>query len=97
MNGMVEVLTAHLYDLRTHSCACMEKRKNPPHLGFKKHAAHQAAALSAAGFGPVREAKAEALEEAAASTPIQWDFGDGVSGVQIRPWLRSRAAELRNP
>ena len=62
---MADVLAAHLYDLRTHSCACMEKRRNPPHLGFKKHAAHQAAMLTAAGFGLVREAQAVALEEAA--------------------------------
>ena len=55
---MADVLAAHLYDLRTHSCACMEKRRNPPHLGFKKHAAHQAAMLTAAGFGLVREAQA---------------------------------------
>jgi hypothetical protein len=43
-------------------------------------------ALTAAGFGLVADAKAEALEEAAASID---------SGGRISQWLRARAAAVR--
>lgn len=39
----------------------------------REFAAHQAAALSAAGFGPVREAQAQALRDAAEAIDVQRD------------------------
>lgn len=42
-----------------------------------------------------REAKAEALEEAARSTPVRWDYPPHASALEIRPWLRGRAAQFR--
>ena len=56
------------------------------------YATHLAAALSAAGFGPVKEAKAEALEWVAD------DFGvnlTNMSGPRIRAWLLEHAAKIR--
>jgi hypothetical protein len=47
---------------------------------------HVATQLTAAGFGLVADAKAEALEEAAASID---------SGGRISQWLRARAAAVR--
>lgn len=108
--SMAEVLAGHLYDLRTHSCACMEKRRNPPHLGFKKHAAHQAAALSAAGIGPVQEAKADAWDEGAEEISQRIDQIEGhqvpeseypallasrEEAVNAYRYMRARAAALR--
>jgi hypothetical protein len=57
-SGMAEVLIEH--QRHRGGCLC-----GWDELG-KSHPAHQAAALSAAGFGPVTEAKAAALEQAAA-------------------------------
>ena len=73
--------------------------------------AHQAAALSAAGFGPVQEARAEALEEAAAwldnAEQVQNIAFDGPSDIgslsakydaaleEPAEWLRARAAAER--
>lgn len=45
----------------------------------------------------VRKAKAEALREAADSTPIEWDFPPRASALQIRPWLRARADQVVAP
>ena len=45
-------------------------------------AAHQAEALAAAGYGPVREAQAEALRDAA--NELEWHPG-------TQAWLRARA------
>ena len=55
--------------------------------GSERLAAHQAAALTVAGFGLVADAKAEALEEAAASI---------ASGGSISRWLCARAKVERS-
>ncbi|UKA69566.1 hypothetical protein [Arthrobacter sp. FW306-06-A] len=76
-----------------------------------KLAAHQAAALSAAGFGLVADAKAEALEEAAndmdclerlSSYPEESCNDEENAAVEAydnatnnQEWLRARAAALR--
>lgn len=52
---------------------------------------HLAEYLTAAGVGDVREAKAQALEEAADGLGIDSD----VSGTTIRSWLRARAFVIR--
>lgn len=39
--------------------------------------------------------RAEALEEAARSTPVRWDYPPHASALEIRPWLRGRAEEAR--
>jgi len=58
--------------------------------------AHQAAALSAAGFGPVKEARAEALEAAADHImgPSE-NLRDGATCRDIAQELRTRAASER--
>jgi len=55
-------------------------------------AAHQSAALTAAGFGLVADAKREALEEAAADWWLRDDVRDRFGAWS---WLRDRAAAVR--
>lgn len=96
MSGMADVLAAHrnlglafrnaesgaLYD-----CSCRRR--------FNDFSEHLADALSAAGFGPVKEAGAEALEEAAyAITKPQPDY-DGTPARFPSNWLKARAAAVR--
>ena len=61
-------------------------------VGYQGLQWHQAQELSAAGFGPVKEGKAEALEWVAD------DFGvnlTNMSGPRIRAWLLEHAAKIR--
>lgn len=69
-------------------------------------AAHQSAALSAAGFGLVADAKAGALEEAAEALDLpgsdatgyyasEQDSGYREAERHTEDWLRTRAAALR--
>ena len=69
----------------------------------KSHPEHQAAALTAAGFGLVADAKREALEEAAANIltndPLDYWAGHLPEGLgwqeAMSRWLRARAAAVR--
>lgn len=83
-----------LYD-----CSCARR--------FSDYYDHLTEALSAAGFGPVADAKAEALEEAADALKPSGAFWWGTSGVTVAEgasgpptatlddWLRTRAAAVR--
>jgi hypothetical protein len=90
---MAEVLAEHQWydattdneDPATGCTGCDDWFGSEDALDDGTFAAHQAAALSAAGFGLVADAKAEALEEAAD------DFGETYHGN----WLRTRAASIR--
>ncbi len=68
-----------------------------PTFGVDLLATHQAAALSAAGFGPVREARAEALEDAAdaAEDPSPEDMETYfIDQADVGRWLRARAEKI---
>jgi putative IMPACT (imprinted ancient) family translation regulator len=67
MSGMAEVLAVHGWQGTPTACYCGWKIVEGFYRGgtVEAHAAHQASALTAAGFGDVREAKAQALEDAA--------------------------------
>jgi hypothetical protein len=56
---------------------------DPAWEGIEPLAAHQAAMLTAAGFGPVKEAGAQALEEAAVDGPRE-PYGDRVHPAYAR-------------
>lgn len=106
MSGMAEVLAAH-WSRSTHSdvkpfvdkcdgCGAViySWGDEPAWEGIEPLAAHQAAALSAAGFGPVKEAAAKALEGAAEAAegmhdPIAPDCKEWAA------WLRVRASAER--
>lgn len=116
MSGMAEVLMAH-WSRSTHSdsepyvdkcdgCGAVIYTwgDEPTPGGIEPLAAHQAAALTAAGFGPGAEAKADALEEAAevleedASRSSYTDPEEVTQGqLDAAEWLRARAADLRTP
>ncbi|QCB97146.1 hypothetical protein E5206_09545 [Arthrobacter sp. PAMC25564] len=80
MSGMTEVLRKELakggYQMPSDT------------LPYETQAASIARALTAAGFGPVAEAKAEALEEAA-------DTVLGDQPIFVGAWLRARATTVR--
>lgn len=79
---MAEVLVEHQRH-NASSCLCGWAK-----LGHS-HPEHQAAALTAAGFGDVKDAAAKALEDAA-------DDADALGIEAIRPAsLRARAAAVR--
>ncbi|MDQ1053190.1 hypothetical protein QE394_001118 [Arthrobacter sp. SORGH_AS 212] len=80
MKTIAEVLIEHQ---RQSSSACLCGWSE---LG-RSHPGHQAAALSAAGFGPVQEAKAQALRDAADNVVEI----DGRPDYAARDWLRARA------
>lgn len=91
MTGMADVLAAHrLNSVRgfiageEYRCICGRRTGD--------HEAHQAAMLSAAGFGDLREAQAQALEDAADGW---WQRGDVRDRFGPWEWLRARAAVLR--
>jgi|GEM_PF-1576087 len=100
MSGMAEVLAAH-WSRSTHAdsepavdkcdgCGAVIYTcgNDPTPGGIEPLAAHQAAMLSAAGFGDVAEAKAQALEEAA-------DDYRHYETPNARLYLRARAAAVR--
>jgi len=100
MSDIAEVLAKHQWydattdneDPATGCTGCDDWFGSEDALDDGSFAAHQAAALSAAGFGPVKEAKAEALEWVAD------DFGvnlTNMSGPRIRAWLLEHAAKIR--
>lgn len=84
MTTMAEVIATH----RNQTSAMDEHPKCRCGWVGSSHDPHVEAELTKAGFGHVPTA----LNEAADATPISWDFGPGVSAVQIRPWLRKRAS-----
>jgi hypothetical protein len=65
----------------------------------EKFTAHQSAALTAAGFGLVADAKGEALEEAAGEFAARLPDGTGngraYNSHQVAHMLRARAAAVR--
>jgi hypothetical protein len=73
---MAEVLAAHQRQ-NSSSCLC-----GWAELG-RSHPAHQAAALTAAGFGDVREAKAQALREAALSLMDVQEHESRLPGIRF--------------
>jgi len=94
---MAEVLAEHLpiykfsHTLGESAWACSTPRCEVEGE-FSAVIDHQAAALSAAGFGPVQEARAEALREAAEAAegmhdPVAPDCKEWAD------WLRARAME----
>lgn len=63
MSDMMDVLAQHgIYGFngREISCGCLARG---PWFTHREYSVHVAAALSAAGFGPVQEARAEAWDE----------------------------------
>ncbi|WP_457948288.1 hypothetical protein ACTAQI_20260 [Pseudarthrobacter sp. alpha12b] len=98
MSDMVAVLLLHQdhTDEYAHKCSC----------GWSSMTAHtqshQAAALSAAGFGPVKEAKAEALRDAAANIltndPLDYWNGHLPEGLGFQEamshWLKAHAKAI---
>lgn len=96
MTGMADALLHHpsLYGAYEWTCSgCGADVGNVwSGIGPEFLAAHQAEMLAAAGFGPVREAGAVALEEAAD------DFRGNrtiITGPRLRGWLRARAVTVR--
>jgi hypothetical protein len=95
---MAEVLAEHAdfdFDPDTYPamiCICGTKFPwlSEAESGQEAFVIHQAAALSAAGFGPVQEAKAQALREAADDPVLRLS---GHSGISITR-LRTRAEQL---
>ena len=112
MKTMAEVLAEHQwYDATTDNedpaigcTGCPEWFGSEYALDDGTFPAHQAAALSAAGFGPVREAQAQALRDAADAlkpSGVLWWGGEGVFVAEdsyapptgsLDHWLRARAA-----
>jgi hypothetical protein len=122
---MAEALAEHAFHLITPvklddvngpwqvECNCTaDPIQGPSYLDAEAaFAAHQAAALSAAGFGLVADAKAEALEEAAdalervdriAAKPVnrvtpeeEAEYMEFANSGGDKNWLRARAAALR--
>lgn len=101
MSGMAEVLAGHrVSSVRVASHAGLD---HMPDIGVYEQRCqtcgkidgaqsdHQAAMLTAAGFGPVKEAGAVALEEAAA------EFGENqtIREGDAKEWLRARATKIR--
>ena len=110
MSDMADVLRKHIEftfddESRLFRCEC------GLWMADEDRADHLAAALSAAGFGPVQEARAEALEEAAAwldnAEQVQNIAFDGPSDIgslsakydaaleEPAEWLRARALAER--
>lgn len=103
---MAEVLAGHslLSHERSGTYACsdpdcgwefryrlrMDDLKSGVDVVLSEFTAHQAAALSAAGFGLVADAGAKALEDAA-----DWLDPDATQAGTISGWLRARAAAVR--
>lgn len=108
MNGMAEVVAGHVmvaayFDgvgIATVTCQCGHESTGPEvevheyNDDARIHAVHQAAMLSAAGFGDVREAKAQALEEAADAAEGMHDPA-APDCQEWADWLRARAAAVR--
>ena len=93
MSGMADVLRAH-WSASTHTdskpfvdkcdgCGAVIFSWGDPTVadGYERLAAHQAAALSAAGFGPVQEARAEAWDEAVDEADRQWQIGHASASI----------------
>lgn len=74
-----------------HQRHCLERVHNEDCM-FWQEDHESAAALSAAGFGLVADAKAEALEEAVDDFSVNLTV---MSGPRIRSWLSSKAAKYR--
>jgi len=65
MSDMADVLREHgIYGFNGSEISC-ECRARGPWFTQREYSTHLAAALTAAGFGPVQAARAEALEDAA--------------------------------
>jgi hypothetical protein len=119
MSGMAEVLAAH-WSASTHTdskpfvdkcdgCGAVVRSWGDEAEAYVGEylAAHQSAMLSAAGFGPVKEAGAVALEEAAAELArlpyVKPNYPDRTEYERILAvrrgntdaWLRARAAAVR--
>lgn len=120
MSGMAEVLAAHqkvsmgMTSGSPDTCKCGERvypeRDHDIEVTLRRDvafAAHQAAMLTTAGFGPVKEAAAVALDEAAdelARLPYVKPGAEGrdeyerilaVRRGDSDKWLRARAAAVR--
>lgn len=100
MSGMAEVLAAHTGPTTLGSiyrCQCGHEyepvRREHGQTDRMKplHAGHVTEVLTAAGFGPVKEAGAVALEEAVDDPTLRLS---GHSGISITR-LRARAAAVR--
>ena len=100
MSGIAEVLAAHHHnegidlDRNIYSwCMCEGldgwRAYDYHDAGRGAYAEHVDAALTAAGFGPVKEAAAKALEDAADG----WSDWDALEAPE--DWLRARAAAVR--
>jgi hypothetical protein len=100
--GMAEVLADHYpnyqwhRDLSENLWTCTSLDCSFASRGFEQAIAHQAAGLTTAGFGDVREAKAVALEEAADKVLGPSDvLLDGATCRWIAMELKERAAAVR--
>lgn len=97
---MAEVLAEHWFSPADYAyCLCGADMSPDKPVGVHEAlAAHQSEALSAAGFGLVADAKAEALEEAAAifagRLPNGTGNGRAYNSYQVANMLRARAAAL---
>ena len=100
MTGMADVLAEHSQSQRNNRCACgwrgdVSKPVTDPNNIYVQHLEHVAEMLSAAGFGDLREAQAQALQNAADAAEYHLDIVGNPIETEPSSWLRSRAAVLR--
>lgn len=89
MSDMADVLNAHemdyTYDGKQTGCSCGHWQARGPVSAHADLAAHQAAALSAAGFGPVQEAQ-----------EVAWAAGYD-KGTDLAAWAISNRTDMDRP
>lgn len=86
---MAEVLAEHIYKPSEAVCSCSDFVQVGLNCDPQTHPQHVAEVLSAAGFGLVADAKAEALEEAA---DIAATKHGSITGPELASWLRAFSA-----
>ena len=110
MKTMAEVIQAHRDIAWNHEtsrsiCSGCDADLGPMTAYIEKQdawlIAHQAEVLAAAGYGPVREAGAQALRDAAVifhgRLPDGTGNGRAYNSYQVADMLNARAAALANP
>lgn len=101
MSAIADILAAHMFHNIDYAgiggawsieCNCDETVRGGSHAEAEAaFAIHQAASLAAAGIGDVREAKAQALEDAGAGLGLDGEL----TGPTVRRWLQFRAKQVR--
>jgi hypothetical protein len=81
MKTMAEVLAEHQYDRERAVCTCSDLVQVGLRCDAQTHPEHVAEVLTAAGFGPVQEAKAQAWNEAADHANREWRIGHASTAI----------------